>query len=157
MERTVQQQFFLKRFERLVRLNPATPENRKLLGKARYSTYQDCVALGLQDDAQKLRERATPLIEAAQSRALMIRELPIQLSPVWTQLPIANPFFHIQRLEHFAQLAASRGSSATQENPQWRKLTRAAVLSAYRDLVDLGFEKSGRDILAKHLGKFDQT
>ena len=58
--------------------------------------------------------------------------------------------FFINRLTRFARLASEADAS---QIPQWRRLARAATLSAYRDCASLGLERQAREILSKTFGQ----
>lgn len=58
--------------------------------------------------------------------------------------------FFLNRLARFARLAAEADAS---QIPQWRRLARAATLSAYRDCASIGLEREARDILGKAFGQ----
>ena len=58
--------------------------------------------------------------------------------------------FFINRLTRFARLASEADAS---QIPQWRRLARAATLSAYRDCAALGLERQAREVLSKTFGQ----
>jgi hypothetical protein len=58
--------------------------------------------------------------------------------------------FFLARLERFARLAAAAEAS---DIPQWRRLSRHATLSAYRDCAAIGLEREARDILGRAIGQ----
>ena len=58
--------------------------------------------------------------------------------------------FFINRLSRFARLASEADAS---QIPQWRRLARAATLSAYRDCASLGMEREAREVLSKTFGQ----
>ena len=67
------------------------------------------------------------------------------------QLNTANlEVFFINRLTRFARLASEADAS---QIPQWRRLARAATLSAYRDCASLGLERQAREVLSKTFGQ----
>lgn len=58
--------------------------------------------------------------------------------------------FFLNRLARFARICAEADAS---QIPQWRRLARAATLSAYRDCVSLNMEREAREILARTFGR----
>lgn len=57
--------------------------------------------------------------------------------------------FFVKRLTRFARKAMEADAN---QIPQWRRLARAATLSAYRDCQSIGLEREAREILAKTFG-----
>lgn len=68
-----------------------------------------------------------------------------------SDLNIANlERFFLNRLTRFARIAAEADAS---QIPQWRRLARAATLSAYRDCASINLERQAREILSQTFGK----